>query len=268
MKIKLLISYDGTDYAGWQKQGDRGADLRPTIQSTLECALTKIFGTKIHIQASGRTDAGTHAAGQVAHFKVPEDALGNPIKNPEKMKLVRSLNALTPPSLSIKKAWIAPNHFHALRSAQGKTYRYIIHNSSTPNSLADRYSVWVERPLSVDRLNELSACLIGEHDFKSFQTRGTELKSTIRTITEATWRYIDHETIEFRLTGTGFLKQMVRNIVGTLIYLHQNKLKSEEMTKILKSCDRQAAKWTAEAKGLFLDTVYYPSDLDNECREL
>ena len=249
--------------------GENSADQRPTVQGTIEKALTQIFNSKIRVQASGRTDAGTHAIGQIVHFKVPENPItGKPIKNLEKMKLVRSLNSLTPTTLSVKKAWIAPDHFHALHSAQGKTYRYVIHNSHTPNALSDRYSLWVTTPLDVNKLNLFSACLIGTHDFKSFQSRGTELKSTVRTITEAKWQKTGPEALEFRLTGSGFLKQMVRNIVGTLLYLHQKANGPGEMDKILKSHDRQAAKATVEAKGLFLDEVYYPTDLDNECREL
>jgi tRNA pseudouridine38-40 synthase len=268
MNIRLIVSYDGTDYAGWQRQSDTSPDPRPTIQATLEDALSKIFNTSIRAQASGRTDAGVHALAQNVHFKIPLTSSGEPIKNPLDMKLVRSINALTPDSFSVRNAYIAPLEFHALHSAEKKTYKYVIHNSPTLAPMRARYSYWFDKPLDVDKMNAVTEGLIGEHDFKSFQTSGTELKTTVRRILEAGWLRTDAETVEFRITGTGFLKQMVRNIVGTVIYLHQNGFGPEEMQKILLAKDRQAAKSTARPEGLFLERVYYPADLDNQCREL
>lgn len=268
MRIRLLISYDGTDYAGWQRQSLRSPDPRPTLQATLEEALGKIFNHEIKVQASGRTDAGVHADEQTVHFDVPVKPNGLPTKDPQEMKIVRSLNGLTPPTLAVKKAWLAPGDFHALHSAEKKTYRYMIHNSPVPNPMRARYSQWITKPLDLNKLNGLAECLIGQHDFKSFQTSGTEVKSTVRQITEAHWRLVAPDLVEFRITGTGFLKQMVRNIVGTLLYLHQNSDDPLSMKKILESRDRQAAKTTAPPEGLFLEKVYYPAGLDNECREL
>ncbi len=283
-RIKLLVSYDGTEYAGWQRQSETSADERPTLQGTLEEALSKIFSEPMRAQSSGRTDAGVHADGQIVHFDIPSDLSGRPKRNPatinEGCRLLRSLNALTPPSMSIKKAWLAPRDFHALHSATQKTYRYVIHNDNTPDAIAGRFSYWHERPLDLLRLNGLTECLIGEHDFKSFQTSGTELKTTVRQIISAVWseersdprgqRYSSPEgkTVTLHLTGTGFLKQMVRNIVGTTIYLHHNGFGPDKMQAILKSCDRQEAKATAPSEGLFLESVYYPADLDNRCLEL
>jgi tRNA pseudouridine38-40 synthase len=269
MKIRLQISYDGTDFAGWQRQGENSPDPRPTIQATFEEALSKIFNSTISIQASGRTDAGVHAEAQHLHFVIPKSPItGAPIKDPETMKIVRSLNALTPKSVAVQKAWVAPDHFHALHSAEKKTYRFNIHNSPTPNPLRARYSYWFQKPLDINKLNGLCECLIGEHDFKSFQTSGTELKTTVREIYEARWQKHSETDITFHITGSGFLKQMVRNIVGTTIYLHQNGFEPTEMKKILLALDRSAAKDTAPAEGLFLEKVYYPAELDNECREL
>lgn len=264
MKIRLQISYDGTDFAGWQRQGPKSADPRPTLQATLEDAVSKIFSQEITIQASGRTDAGVHAEAQTLHFLTPENTTEDKIRN---MKLLRSLNALTPDSLAINKAWIAPDDFHALRSSVKKTYRYVIQNSATPDPLRHRYSYWVRKPLDIQKLNAITECLIGEHDFKSFQTRGTELKTTVRKLEQALWQR-QGDIVSFHITGNGFLKQMVRNIVGTAIYLHQNAENPQEMQKILTSCDRQQAKDTAPAHGLFLESVYYPPELDNRCREL
>jgi tRNA pseudouridine38-40 synthase len=268
MKIKMLIAYDGTGYAGWQRQGPKSLDRRPTIQATIEDVLSKIFNVPIVIQTSGRTDAGVHAEGQVAHFKIPLNEDGKPVKDPLKMSFLKSVNAMTPDSISILKAWIAPNDFHALRSAEIKTYRYMIHNSQVRNPLTVRYSLWVRSPLDVSKLNALTEPLIGEHDFSSFRTRGTEVKSTIRRIIDARWEQLTPEVIQFRITGSGFLKQMVRNIVGTTLYLHQRGQGGDEMQKILAGKDRKEAKTTANPEGLFLESVKYPPELDNRCREL
>lgn len=260
MRIKLLISYDGTDYAGWQRQSEEALDRRPTLQGTLEAALNKIFNQHINAQSSGRTDAGVHAEAQIVHFDAPRDPRGTP--------LVRSLNALTPESMSILQAWTAPKEFDALRSATHKTYRYTIQNSASADPLSVRYCHWMAYPLDINTLNALTEPLLGEHDFKSFQTGGTEIRSTIRRILEARWEKTAPDRIEFTITGTGFLKQMVRNIVGTVLFLHQNKGTPIDMKTILESRDRRAAKSTAVAKGLVLQRVYYPSDLDKLCLEL
>jgi tRNA pseudouridine38-40 synthase len=255
-KVKLLISYDGTDYEGWQRQ----ADGKVTVQETLEVALSRIFNTRMTVTASGRTDGGVHAEAQVVHFKAPKD--------PTKMKLVRALNSVLPDSVSVKKAWLAPEDFHAQKSAVQKTYRYLIHNSPIPDPLRRRYTAWIKKPLNIDKLNEITEPLLGEHDFKSFQTSGTVLKTTVRTIKAAKWAVAGENLVEFRITGTGFLKQMVRNIVGTAIYLYQNDLDALEMTRILAAKDRQIAKNTARPEGLRLESVEYPADLDNKCSEI
>lgn len=255
-KVKLLISYDGTDFEGWQRQ----TNGQITVQETLEIAVSRIFNERITVTASGRTDAGVHAESQVVHFVAPKD--------PTKMQLVRALNSLLPATVGVKKAWLAPDEFHAQRSAIGKTYIYTIHNSPTPDPLRARYTTWFKKPLNIEKLNEITKPLIGEHDFKSFQTSGTVLKTTVRTIVHAKWALVGENLVEFRITGTGFLKQMVRNIVGTCIYLLQNDLPPEEMIRILASRNRQIAKTTARPEGLRLHSVEYPTDLDNGCREI
>lgn len=263
MRIKLLISYDGTEFAGWQRQAEDAVSVagRSTVQATLEGSLSKIFNQSIKVVASGRTDAGVHAEAQIVHFDAPRE-IGD-------THLIRALNKMTPSSVAILKAWSAPDEFHSLFSATGKTYRYLIHNSPIPDAIGARFSTQVDRPLDVERLNGLAEVLLGEHDFKSFQTSGTEVKTTVRKISEARWLALPAPNkIEFRITGTGFLKQMVRNIVGTLIYLHQNQGTPADLKRILDARDRQQAKGTAAPEGLYLHAVYYPPELDNECREL
>jgi tRNA pseudouridine38-40 synthase len=256
IKVKLLISYDGTDYEGWQRQ----ADGKATVQEALEIGLSRIFNQRITVTASGRTDGGVHAEAQVVHFKAPKD--------PTQMKLVRALNSVLPEAIAVKKAWLAPEEFHAQKSAVRKTYRYLIHNSPIPDPLRRRYTAWLKKPLNIEKLNEITKPLLGEHDFKSFQTSGTVLKTTVRTIEAAHWRVAGENLVEFRITGTGFLKQMVRNIVGTAIYLEQNDQPPAEMARILAAKDRQIAKNTARPEGLRLESVEYPADLDNKCREI
>jgi tRNA pseudouridine38-40 synthase len=262
MRVKLVLRYDGTNFAGWQKQSESAADRRPTLQATMEGALGTIFQQPVKVTASGRTDAGVHAEAQVVHFDSPKDLAH--------INIVRALNALTPDDIAVQKAYVAPDDFHALFSATGKTYRYLIFNHPVPDPLRSRYATWFAKPLDLSRLNALTAVLVGEHDFKSFQTSGTKVKTTVRQVSEARWFAVDStpHLIEFRISGTGFLKQMVRNIVGTTLYLHQNGGTPADMRQILQDRDRTKAKGTAAPQGLHLHAVYYPPELDNKCREL
>lgn len=259
-KIKLLVSYDGTDFCGWQKQKDynRGPK-RPSIQETLENALINIFQEPISVSASGRTDAGVHALGQVCHFettkKMPQD-------------LCWALKSQLPSSIVVKQAWLAPKKFHSTLSATRKTYRYFIWNNQRPSALLTRYSWWVRKPLDIKALENLSQVLIGEHDFSSFQSQGTPVPHTIRTIYQIQWSYKSPSLIEFRIVGSGFLKQMVRNIVGTLVDSHLKNKDSLFIENILKAHDRKKAGLTAPPQGLFLLKVYYPKALDRSCLKI
>ncbi len=256
-RVKLLISYDGTDFGGWQRQTNA-----VSIQGTIEAALKKIFCKPIHLMGASRTDTGVHALGQVAHFDAPRDpAVGD---------LRYALNGLTPPSIVIKQAWIAPDDFHAIASSYRKTYRYKILNRRVPSALRHRYTYWLRTPLDLNYLEAASQYLLGPHDFRSFQTSGTTVKSTIREIYAVHWerKGIEDDIVEFRVTGNGFLKQMVRNIVGTLVDMHLNEVPPERMREIMEACDRRKAGPTAPAQGLYLSTVSYPAELDNKCRKL
>ena len=266
----MILRYDGTDFAGWQRQRETPGEMKSTIQSTLEKCLSQIFERPIKTVASGRTDAGVHAEAQVVHFDVPAaDKRTEPeAASLNNVNLLRALNAMLPKSIAVTKAFYVPDDFHALFSTTAKTYRYLIYNSVTRDPFRMRYSTWVQKPLDIEKLGRLSQTLIGEHDFKSFQTSGTEVKSTIRRIDEARWSRLEEHLIEFRITGSGFLKQMVRNIVGTLLYLHQNDGTPPDMAKILESRDRTKAKMTAPPQGLYLHAVYYPPELDKARREL
>lgn len=255
-KVRLLLSYDGYDYGGWQRQ----TAGKPTIQGTVEMALSRIFSEDIRICGSGRTDAGVHAVEQTAHFWTS--------KEPARFNLMRSLNALTPDSIVLKRAWLAPNEFHALTSAQQKTYKYLIFQSPTPSALKARYTHWVRQPLDLGLLNQMAQYLVKKQDFSSFQTSGTDVKTTVREIFKAHWKARKDHLIEFEIQGDGFLKQMVRTIVGTQLHLLAKGSTPAEFEKIILSCDRRVAKESAPAQGLYLYRVSYPSELDNRCRKI
>jgi tRNA pseudouridine38-40 synthase len=210
---------------------------------------------------SGRTDAGTHAVGQVAHFEAPKE-----LKSED--KLLRGLNALLPATIVCKGAWRAPDDFHALASARRKTYVYRLWNHPIRSALWHQRALWVPRPLDLNGLNELAQAVQGEHDFKSFQTHGTPVKSTVRRVDLCRFTAVTPHLIELHVRGNGFLKQMVRNLVGTLLYLERNGGGRADLEAIFAAQDRQAAKATAAAHGLYLYRVEYPPALDKKCRKL
>ncbi len=260
MRIKLLLSYDGTDYCGWQKQKEhKHASEKPNLQETVEKALGKIFNEPIKVSASGRTDAGVHAVAQIAHFdtkrQLPKD-------------LCWALKAKLPLDIVAKKAWLVPEEFHSTLSSVKKTYRYWVWNHQRPTALLNRYSHWVRKPLDLDFLNDCSKYLIGQKDFKSFQSVGTDLKHTTRTIYTAGWSVRKNGMVQYEITGSGFLKQMVRNVVGTQIDLFLQNKTPEKMLEIIAQEDRKKAGSAAPPQGLFLYKVYYPNQLDNKCRQI
>lgn len=255
-RIRLDVSYDGSYFMGWQRQKEGSY----TVQGVLEEKLSQILNQKISIIGSGRTDRGVHAVQQVCHFDLPYD--------PSHIKLKRALTSLLPRAIAVKKTFIVPEDFHALHSAKEKLYTYVIHNSKTPNPLRWKRCHWEpSHKLNLDYLNMLSQVLIGTHDFKSFQNAGTELKTTVRTIFEARWIEKKPGWIEFQIRGNGFLKQMVRNIVGTLLGLEKRKAPLSDLKAILEGKQRQLALKTAPSDGLYLTRVIYPIELDNKCRK-
>ena len=254
-RMRLLISYDGTDFSGWQRQ-----QRQVTVQGTIEKALTRLFKDDVTIQGASRTDAGVHAIGQVAHF--------NPPRQLPRLDLPYAMRGLLPPSITVHGAWEAPPDFHAIANSVKKTYRYVVLNRKTPSALRNRYTHWVRFPLDAEFLNETCRFLVGRHDFKSFQTNGTEVKTTVREIYAAHWERRSRDTLVFTITGNGFLKQMVRNIVGTLIELNQDGESPEKLADIIAATDRRQAGSTAPPQGLYLSRVYYPEVLDKKCRKL
>lgn len=260
IKIKFIVSYDGTDFCGWQRQNH--GKLK-SVAYVLEQALSYILNEKISLYASGRTDAGVHAVNQVCHFTTTKAESFF-----YKFDFCWALNSKLPNSVVVKDAWIAPDEFHATISPTHKTYRYIIRNSNRPTPFLDRYAHWVRNKIDIDYLNSLCVYLIGKRDFKSFQSVGSDVPHTVRTIYRAEWTSKKPGTIEFRITGSGFLKQMVRNIVGTQLHLERTKENPKKFNEIINLKDRQKAFAPAPPQGLYMWKVYYPLELDNRCRKL
>ncbi|MBX3018257.1 MAG: tRNA pseudouridine(38-40) synthase TruA [Bdellovibrionaceae bacterium] len=259
-RYRMLISYDGTDFCGWQRQGEhKNSPKLPSIQETLEKAVGQILNHPLDISASGRTDAGVHAVGQVIHFeterKIPQD-------------LCWALRSKLPPSISPKALWLAPDEFHATLSAVNKTYRYWIYNQPRASALFHRYSWWIRTPLDLSRMNRSAEQLLGTQDFASFRNVGTPTKTTIRRIDRAVWTETKPGILKFEVTGSGFMKQMVRNLVGTMTELEIRGKNPEKMSEIIALKDRSEAGPAAPAQGLFLMKVRYPKALDNKCRQL
>lgn len=255
-RVRLDLAYDGTDYAGWQRQTSQ-----TTLQGTIEAAVRQLFGEALSVVGASRTDAGVHALMQVAHFDAAQD--------PRRFRDLRySLQCLTPDTLVIKQAYLAPHDFHAIACATQKTYRYSILNRRVPSAHRHRTTWWIRQPLDLDQLNAASQMLVGTHDFKSFQTAGTPTETTVRRVDEARWVRDADDTLIFTIRGEGFLKQMVRNIVGCLVDLQLNARPPEDMARILAAHDRRAAGNTAAPQGLFLVQVDYPPELDKRCLKL
>ena len=245
-RIKLTLAYEGTDFSGWQLQpNDR------TVQGVLEKRLADILGTPTRVHGSGRTDSGVHAQAQVAHFDCSEGK--------ECIPWQRALNATLPKDVRVIEAQIVDDEFHARYSAKGKTYEYILwHNQNF--CLPDRRRfVWDCGSVELEAMLEGAQELIGTLDYAAFQNVGTPVKSTVRTITDIspTQGMTPHETI-WRFTADGFLKQMVRNIMGCLVACGKGKLTPEDVRTIINKRDRSTAPATAPPQGLSLASVYYP----------
>lgn len=246
-RVKLLLSYDGSDFKGWQKQ----VNQIPTVQLCIEKALTHLFNTPISIFGASRTDTGVHALGQVAHFDVSK-----PLQN---YHIVRALNHLTPPSIVCLKAWKVSKDFHSLFSLSRKTYKYVICTSPSPTAFVSRYAHW-EPNFDLAYMNQASQCLVGKRNFACFQNRGASVATTERIVYEAKWRQRTKGWVDFSITGSGFLKQMVRNIVGTQLDMMKKKETHQKLEQIIQSQKRSQAGPTAPPCGLYLSCIEYPKE--------
>ena len=243
--FKLLIEYDGTAYSGWQRQSKES-----TVQGTIEAAIHTMTRQSVALIGSGRTDAGVHAVGQVANFQV-ETALTPDV-------FLRGLNSLVPDDIVIRACERVDESFHARYDARSKIYEYRILNRPIRSALGRHYAWHISKPLDLEAMKTAMLFLLGEHDFSAFQGIGSDPSHAVRTVTDA--RLSDRAEdghVVFAIEATGFLRHMVRNIVGTLVDVGLGRTSPEGFKDILLSRDRGRAGITAPAQGLFLIEVKY-----------
>ncbi len=264
--LQLIVSYDGTDYAGWQVQPDE-----KTVQGTLESAIEKITGESVRVLASGRTDAGVHALGQVVGWRTESKLTSDVLR--------RALNAELPHDMAVLDVAEVEPEFHAIRDALKKRYRYLIHDGPVRDVFRRRYC-WQYRAgrLDVDAMSRAADALRGKHDFASFQTSGAERATTVRTVFELAiergsvieqgriierggvieWgRAGDPHLICLEIEADGFLYNMVRTIVGTLVEVGRRAQPETWPAEVVAAVDRRAAGPTAPPEGLVLVSVQY-----------
>jgi tRNA pseudouridine38-40 synthase len=247
--LKLTLSYDGSDFSGWQVQPDAS-----TIQGTLASAIGRLTGDNVLPQGSGRTDAGVHALAQVATFSTASPI---PVKN-----FLKALNDILPASIRILEVKEVQADFHARKSARAKTYRYRICRAAICSPFLARYVWHFPYPLDENAMSHAAAAIVGEHDFTSFAAvdpeRGQENHevSNVRTIFSSCFERQDNEFV-YTVRGSGFLHHMVRNLVGTFILVGKGTLQPQDIASILTARNRSAAGATAPASGLFLVSVEY-----------
>ena len=241
--ILLKVEYDGTNYSGWQSQKNSRS-----IQDTIEAAIRRITGRKARLIPCGRTDAGVHALGHIANFKT---ALNIPL-----YKLQRGLNSVLPKDIVIKEIREVPLKFHSRFDAKSKTYCYTIINGASPSAVQRNFTAHISYKLNLSLIKKEAKHLLGKHDFKSFQAADKVERSSIRTIKRMDIKK-SGDLIKITVEADGFLYNMVRNIVGTLIEIGRGRFKPGSVAKILKAKDRKLAGPTAPAKGLCLMEVKY-----------
>lgn len=247
-KIALLVQYDGTRFNGWQRQKNAR-----TVQEELEKALFVLLKEEVRLTASGRTDTGVHACGQVVHFSTASDV--------SLQRLCIGLNGILEEDISVLNAYRVPESFHARYSALAREYLYLIYNNRQRSPFMVNRAMWISNPLDADYLHRAAQYLVGEKDFASFCKRASSQDGTIRRIEEIEITR-KGDNIRIRIRGNAFLHNMIRIIVGTLLKMHREKAPPESIVDILEKCDRNASGPTALAKGLYLNKVFYDPPLE------
>jgi tRNA pseudouridine38-40 synthase len=243
---RLTVAYRGTEFAGWQRQ-----PAKRTVQEAIEQALAKIWGQKIDLQGSGRTDAGVHALGQIASFNAPR-LHAAPV-------LQRALNANLPHDVRIVKCRLVAPSFHARFDAVGKTYHYLMWNDPINDPFKTDTHWHVPRPLNLALMRRAARLLLGRHDFASFTSNtGYERESTVRTLTRASITRRG-AVLRFEFSADGFLFRMVRNFVGAIVKVGLGRLELDDFARVLPAKSRSVAPATAPACGLYLVNVKYPT---------
>ena len=248
--IKLIIQYDGTNYCGWQRQKDY-----PSIQETLEAALSEILQEDIVLTAAGRTDSGVHAHAQVANFKTASSL--------ETKRIFMAINSFIPKDIRVTNCEEVPIDFHARFSAIKREYKYLIHNNIICPPFIRAYTHFVKPPLNVKKLDSTLQFLCGEHDFTSFASSKDESENKVKTIYSIK---LDHRLpdISIHILGTSFLRKMVRMIMGCALSICLKGLPEDEILRVLSLKDRKAHQYpTAPPQGLYLNKIYYDESLVN-----
>ncbi|MES2770370.1 MAG: tRNA pseudouridine(38-40) synthase TruA [Pseudomonadota bacterium] len=243
MRLALNVEYDGSRFRGWQKQptGD-------TVQGTLEAALSKVAGTSVEVVCAGRTDAGVHATGQIVHFDCPCERSLN--------AWVRGCNTFLPPSIAVRWAQPVADDFHARFSAYARRYRYLLINRPQRLGVWHGRAGWYHPPLQLEPMQIAAGLLLGEQDFSAFRAAECQAHSPVRVLHQAVLQRYG-ETIVFDFSANAFLHHMVRNLVGTLVYIGQGKHPPEWISTLLAAKERRLAAPTFAAAGLYLSEVKY-----------
>lgn len=241
---KMIVQYEGTRYHGWQRQGNAAN----TIQEKLENVLSRLDGHPVEVIGSGRTDAGTHAAGQTANFYLATD--------PEPQEIMRYLNTYLPEDIGVISVTQAPLRFHSRLNVKRKTYQYRLKTGEIPKVFERRYMAEYPEPLDTDAMRKAAKLLLGRHDFRAFCANKRMKKSTVRTLYQLEIEEYEGE-VRFIVCGSGFLHHMVRILVGTLCEVGSGKRSPESMRQLLESGDRSLAGETMPAQGLMLMKVEY-----------
>jgi tRNA pseudouridine38-40 synthase len=243
MKIRIKIEYDGSNYSGWQLQS--GQD---SIQARLEAALERIFVRAVRVHGAGRTDAGVHALGQVAAFELPRPFDPNDLK--------RAMNALLPPDIAIIDAATASDDFDPRRDAHLRAYQYRVLNQDRRSAFDFRYAWLVPTPLDLGAMNAAARRFIGEHDFTSFRSLGSDETTTLRRVYLSEWSS-DGNRLLYRVEASSFMRHMVRTMVATMIEAGRGKIAPPQVTALLQARDRALAPASAPPRGLYLVEVRY-----------
>ncbi|MDY6791622.1 MAG: tRNA pseudouridine(38-40) synthase TruA [Thermodesulfobacteriota bacterium] len=242
--FKIIIEYDGTSYHGWQRQKNE-----PTVQEEIEKALLTMTGEKTVLTGSGRTDAGVHALGQVANFHCDTDLSPQAFQN--------GLNSLTGDDMVIISCEIVDERFHSRFDVKSKTYAYRILNRNLPAAINRQYTWFIRKTLDLASMCRATRHIIGTHDFKAFEGTGSPRSHTTRCVFNVKISESDNELIVIEIEADGFLRFMVRNIVGTLVDVGLGKMTDDDFKEILLARDRSRAGATAPPQGLFLVKVTY-----------
>jgi tRNA pseudouridine38-40 synthase len=243
--LRLVLEYDGTDFAGWQQQ----AQGERTVQGVLAAAVRSVCGAEPQVHGAGRTDAGVHARGQVAGIEVTTRLPPG--------ELLRALNAHLPADVAVRSVEVAAPGWHPRFAARRKRYRYAIWNGRVHSPLRERFFHWVPQPLDAGAMRAAAADLVGTRDFRAFQAAGSGVEETVRTLYTATVEGEGGGEIAIELVGDGFLRHMVRNVAGTLIEVGRGQRPADGLPALLAGRDRADAGRTAPARGLTLVEVEY-----------